>query len=526
MIFMNMWRKTAVWRFMMNDKIVGKINWPFYRYDIIMPKHEESDLLVWLYLSLVVLYNEQVGKKRESYEPTEINDALQLIKEKFKVLATDELLATIQDSVDKVYLDGVTKELKQETFEFLNTFEGLFSDDVDTCQIFRDRLSGEILPEFGDLSYLDHCAKKDTRNGVLNINMQRRLKRITKNDIIKAKKQYRTYLASNNIDDIIEGNNEFLIDPDEEEEYIIAEDNNPIVEAEPPKTIKLNMMDRIEILDDSETEYYLPITIYFNEDEQELYLDSPFNNKDHNDWLKSKLEIAYNSEMFEKLNEYIDNIKEEYFEKHQETETVNINMDNIVDRAAQMKYFGPTYRALMDMDNKDAKRLLCELDDYLSMKHSSFFNSLRQYLESLTYVIRGWEYSRRKSYDYTGYCRELELAGKNIDVNTTPLMGEKNFSNWKDMKKRADREAEPSLKPDLAEILMTNSNVISCKSMYKEFVEDIFYLFSKTSARSHYRKKGTGRDAFKDIIEKDIDKIYNVTLVFSEIYQLSKKNGE
>ena len=66
MTFMSMSRKTAIWRVMMNDKIVGKINWPFYKYEIIMPNHEESDLLVWLYLSLIVLCNEKSGKKRES----------------------------------------------------------------------------------------------------------------------------------------------------------------------------------------------------------------------------------------------------------------------------------------------------------------------------------------------------------------------------------------------------------------------------------------------------------------------------
>ena len=55
--------------------------------------------------------------------------------------------------------------------------------------------------------------------------------------------------------------------------------------------------------------------------------------------------------------------KEKYFVKHQEREAVNINIDNVVDRAEQMTYFGPTYRLLMDTDNKDAKRYLCEIDD-------------------------------------------------------------------------------------------------------------------------------------------------------------------
>ena len=48
-------------------KTVDNIVWPFYRYSALIPKQIGADLFVWLYLSLVILQNQQKGLQKDNY---------------------------------------------------------------------------------------------------------------------------------------------------------------------------------------------------------------------------------------------------------------------------------------------------------------------------------------------------------------------------------------------------------------------------------------------------------------------------
>ena len=64
-------------------KTVNKIVWPFYRYSALIPKQIGADLFVWLYLSLVVLQNQQKGLPRDSYTVDVQNNVEVIFQDKF-----------------------------------------------------------------------------------------------------------------------------------------------------------------------------------------------------------------------------------------------------------------------------------------------------------------------------------------------------------------------------------------------------------------------------------------------------------
>ena len=67
-------------------KTVDNIVWPFYRYNALIPKQIGADLFVWLYLSLVILQNQQKGLPRDSYT-IEVQKEVELtIKDKFSLV--------------------------------------------------------------------------------------------------------------------------------------------------------------------------------------------------------------------------------------------------------------------------------------------------------------------------------------------------------------------------------------------------------------------------------------------------------
>ena len=64
-------------------KTVDNIVWPFYRYSALIPKQIGADLFVSLYLSLVVLQNQQKGLPRDSYTVDVQNNVEVIFQDKF-----------------------------------------------------------------------------------------------------------------------------------------------------------------------------------------------------------------------------------------------------------------------------------------------------------------------------------------------------------------------------------------------------------------------------------------------------------
>ena len=149
-------------------KTVDNIVWPFYRYSALIPKQIGADLFVWLYLSLVILQNQQKGLQKDSYTD-EVKKEVELIMlEKFSSVIDGQTFDKIRANAERDFT--VSTRLKEETFSFVDTYESLFSDKLDVKYIYQDAITGEVVPFFGDTAHIDDSDRREnslkTRSGI------------------------------------------------------------------------------------------------------------------------------------------------------------------------------------------------------------------------------------------------------------------------------------------------------------------------------------------------------------------------
>ena len=63
----------------------------------------------------------------------------------------------IRNAEDKFIKKNV---ISQETFSFLDTYENLFSDKLEVKYVYQDAVSGEVLPFYGDTSFLEDSTRQ------------------------------------------------------------------------------------------------------------------------------------------------------------------------------------------------------------------------------------------------------------------------------------------------------------------------------------------------------------------------------
>ena len=100
-------------------KTVDNIVWPFYRYSALIPKQIGADLFVWLYLSLVILQNQQKGLHKDSYTDEVKKEVELIILDKFSSVIDRQTFDKIRANAERDFI--VSTGLKEETFSFVDT---------------------------------------------------------------------------------------------------------------------------------------------------------------------------------------------------------------------------------------------------------------------------------------------------------------------------------------------------------------------------------------------------------------------
>lgn len=131
---------------------IFEIKWPFWQCQAILPNAIGHDIFVWLYLSILVRIVKAEANPSNRVTEKQMKDTRDLIREKFsKELISNSLLKEIENRVKTDFCEE-TKfkdyDLKPEVNSFLNSFEYLFGDDVEVKTIYKDAVSGAIIPFF------------------------------------------------------------------------------------------------------------------------------------------------------------------------------------------------------------------------------------------------------------------------------------------------------------------------------------------------------------------------------------------
>ncbi len=146
-----------------NNKLF-EISWPFWQCQAILPNAVGHDIFVWLYLSLLVRIVKASSNPSKRITEKQMKETRDLIRGKFsKELISDTLLKEIEEKVKGDFCDETEfkeYDLRPEADSFLNSFEYLFGDDVEVKTIYKDAVSGAIMPFFEPVKY-----PKDSEGG-------------------------------------------------------------------------------------------------------------------------------------------------------------------------------------------------------------------------------------------------------------------------------------------------------------------------------------------------------------------------
>lgn len=137
-----------------NNKTIA-IAWPFWQCKAILPNSLGHDIFVWLYLSLLVHINKVEGKDELLINEKRKAKVRELIATKFsKDIMSDVLISEIEKRIDEEFctFEGQynTPKLRSDVMSFLNSFEYLFGNDIEVKSIYKDAISGAIMPYFED----------------------------------------------------------------------------------------------------------------------------------------------------------------------------------------------------------------------------------------------------------------------------------------------------------------------------------------------------------------------------------------
>lgn len=457
-------------------EMVDNIIWPFYRYSALIPKQIGTDLFVWLYLSLVILQNQQRGLPKNSYTEEIKKDVELIILEKFSSVIDKQTFDKIKSNAEKDFV--FSSELKPETFSFVDTYQSLFSDKLDVKYIFQDAITGEVVPYFGDTSYIE-----DSNNGENHLKKRSGIKEPSKRAVKKAYEHYirlKKYSSDDESDEIeAEFEDEIF---DEDKQTFIDDEFETLEELQKAEEQKSLRDYNVIFLKDSKVLFNIDVPVFVRGNE--LMLKSPFS-RNTDQWINRCVIKAQNvsedmAELFKSLkNDYI--IAEPSISEFKEI--------NKSDFASSLKHCATIYRMIDSLNDDDLRKDIIRLDCHFDAEEIVSYYYIGRILDTLVrdYVDypERTKNSDRKKIDYDRFCLEIDAKCQNHNINYEMLKRKNIFENWRLRKDtRSDGKKDVSFKADIADIVL-KTDFINLEELYPSFFEDLFQLYDERNKADH-----------------------------------------
>ena len=482
-------------------KTVDNIVWPFYRYSALIPKQIGADLFVWLYLSLVILQNQQKGLPKDSYTDEVTKEVEIIILEKFSSVVDKQIFDKIKANAEDDFV--ASARLKEETFSFVDTYESLFSDKLDVKYVYQDAITGEVVPFFGDTAHLDDSDRRDnalkTRSGI---------KEPPKAAVKRAYEHYmrlKKYSSDSEAEEIqAEFDEQFF---DEDAQTFIDGDFETFDEKTETREQKSLKDYNVIFLKDSKVLFDLDVSVFVRGNE--LMLKSPFD-KITDQWLNRCAVKAQNvsedvAELFKELKrKYL--IEERRISEFRETQKS--------DFASTLKHCAVIYRMIDSLNDDQLKRDVIDLDaNYNSNKLTAHFHVgrildmlVRDHVE---YAGRTPE-SERQTMTYDRFRMEMDAKFCYTNIDYRRLQSEGVFRDWKNRKYIGfDGKKNVSFKADIADIVL-KTDFVHSKAMYPSFFSDLFKLYDDRSKADHADRDAKIDPALIQKLEKALKVLFQL----------------
>jgi hypothetical protein len=484
-----------------------------------MPKHIKTDIFVWLYLSLFVHINKQAGKEMENYAEDEKKQVKRVIKEKFSNVIDDIMLEKIINYVEKDYVlrdETVSrterrKILDPKVFQYIDSFDDLFSNNLQIGHIYQDAITGGIVPIFEDMPYLQDSQKDQyVRLNVL-ISREPSPKRI--------KAAYRNYLKllkNSNDEEIV--NDAIFNDPEAEVDFYPVENNVKIDELMETKQIIDDDNFYIKYIDSVQKGTLFNYEIDIFSENGRVQVSTPFDKNKTSNWMNKRFQRACNI-----CPELAELLKKEQIIPQEKQETEGLEKEIIYKGgvADQLDVCGAVYRLVEsviipnhDIKNiknvsEDLKHSLIKIDKYFTGKSDSYFQQMGIYLECLAAPLIDYsDKEKRQKVTEDFFKSQIKAVCSKMHIKWDFLMrGKDIFREW--------QMARNHYKADVLNIVISNQYFPRCNSLYYEFIEDAFNLYNLRNQYGHY--SGNKNPIDTNYKREHIEMLYKVSKVFLDL---------
>ena len=483
---------------------VAELKWPFFRYDVLMAEYLPSDLFVWLYISIVVLKNHETKKEKNSYAISEIEQSKKLLMERFNSIIDNTILERIVLNAERNFVSSsensigfVSNTIKDEAFEFLSTFGRILSEKVEIRRVFKDGITGEVVPFFGNSETIENWG------GELKALNPLSKKRPNKLQIIKAFEIYRK-----------NKNNNLLSYPIQDEVGLLNNTNNELESQnqKPTKTNNIILSTQIEnskfnpiYLENSECMFHLKVEVYVKDNK--FLVTTPFEKNFTQLWFSKQFELALRSGQSNELSTLINDLEKVHIVQEIKSET-----ESFPRRISQQLHVcGTLYKLIENTKNNDLKKIIFSLDDLFLSNSDYYFSMIGIFLECLISPLKEKPNSlNRNSYDYRLFCKEIEAWTQKLKIDGKKLLNDELHRNW--------QKGSQNFKADLANLFF-NHKLSNSKFLYFDFINDAFSLFNIRNkyggiGGTHYRK-----NSISEFNNDQIKKLEKVTMVIIDLYE-------
>jgi len=493
------------------------VRWPFYRYSVLMPEHIPTDIFVWLYLSLFVHINQQAGKNKDNYAPEEKAQVKRFVKEKFSKIIDEITLEKIIHYAERDYVirdmtgfhDESIKTLSEKAFEFIESFNDIFSPNMQIKFVYQDAITGSVVPVFEDMPYLRDCNED---------NIIRLTKIVVKQPSqTRIKAAYRDYLRINKNygnESVIEDEPSFE-DPDAEVDFDPFDEEPNDFEISKNNRVMDNDNFNAIILERTLFNYKVNIII----ENGQIVIETPLDRDKTASWMQKRFQEASNI-----CPELIEIMKENQV-PHQNDEEINSLKNNIIyqkDVAEQLDVCGKIYRlvetvSVSESSNQEIqtiknnlKIILIRMDKYFIGKSDSFFSQIGQFLECLISPLIDYsDKGKRQNTPFVFFKTQIRTICLKSHIKWDFLMrGDDLYREW--------QKARNHFKADLLNVVIANIKFMQCGSLYYELIEDAFSLYNLRNRYGHYKQNRSQID--NDFQIEYVDTLYKVTRILLDLY--------
>ena len=469
-------------------KTVRKLHWPFYRYKLLLPKEIKKDTFQWLYLSLVRYYNLLKKKEQYSYDKDSCLLATTLIRDKFSKIINNQTLDKIVFSVENRFISKDTSGkpcMNQSALVLLDTYQDLFSDQMEIRYVFQDAVTGEIAPRFYEQAELGSIGLQDRYDGN-DLIQHLRTKTPTDSSIKKAYARF-IQLKKYNPEIVDIEDEEETSESKIEEEAIVDEDapvffedefNDDMGETEHYTSKQLDSLRLSRILPiDDRVRFTFIVDVEIRENRP--FLISPFGNYT-NYWMTSCFNKGRNQ--YDELSTIYNELKEKLVPE----ETIDRFLESPIDSILQkLPNTGELYLIVDTLGDRLLRETVRYIEEFYQRKSPLFYSQCGKLLDRLVRLIDYPEKSTAETrldstFEWFTKLIQIRFEGK---FDYRKMLNEDIYNNWR--KKYDYRYESFNFKSDLIDMLLF-TDIRDIESLfYHDVINDIFDLFNLRNSDSH-----------------------------------------